>query len=60
MAVIYNCIYCGKEIKSDCIYDGPAMDFPKFIEEKTKQLSEKCNCRENYMKKMAERYGRNK
>jgi DNA-binding XRE family transcriptional regulator len=49
MAVIYNCIYCGKDIKSNCVYDGPALGFSKFIEEKTKELSDNCECRGKHM-----------
>lgn len=62
MAVIYKCVYCGCDIKSDCVYDGPALDFPKFIEEKTKALSEKCSCRKqkNEMANVLKKYGRNK
>jgi len=44
MSVIYKCIHCGKDIESDCIYNGPARDFPKFIADKTKKLSELCDC----------------
>jgi len=45
MAVIYKCIYCNKKIKSDCVYEGPITGFPKFMENKIKELSDKCDCR---------------
>lgn len=45
MAVIFKCRYCGKEIESDCHYEGPALEFSKFIADKAKALSDKCECR---------------
>lgn len=47
MAVIFNCNYCGKEIKDSIDFDGVAVDFQKFIENKTNELSEKCECRKS-------------
>lgn len=43
--MIYNCIYCGREIKSDCIFEGRVNDFMKFMQEKTRGLSDNCECR---------------
>jgi serine protease inhibitor len=45
MPVIYNCIHCGKEIKSDFNYEGSLSGINKWVEEKTRNLSEKCECR---------------
>ncbi len=45
MAVIYNCKYCGKEIKSNMVFEGNLSDFEKWVEKKIDELSEKCKCR---------------
>lgn len=45
MSVIYKCLHCGKAIKSDCVFEGPISKFQKYIDDKTKELSEKCECR---------------
>lgn len=46
MAVIYDCIYCGKGINSDMVFEGRAVDFQKWFDNKVKQLSDKCDCRQ--------------
>ena len=45
MAVIYECKYCGKEISSDMVFEGNAVDFQKWFDNKVKQLSDQCECR---------------
>ena len=45
MAVIYECMYCGKEINSDMCFEGKVIDFKKWFDDKIKQLSDKCECR---------------
>ena len=45
MAVIYNCIYCGKAIESDMIYEGNFSELEKWINNKSKELSDKCECK---------------
>jgi len=45
MAVIYDCMYCGKGISSDMNFEGNAVDFQKWFLDKVKQLSDKCECR---------------
>lgn len=45
MAVIYNCIYCGKPIESDMVFDGTYEEFKIWFENKERFLSEKCDCR---------------
>lgn len=50
MAIIYKCIYCTKDIESDCVYEGKMTGFMKFIENKTKELSDKCECQKEIKK----------
>jgi len=47
MAVIYDCMYCGKGINSDMNFEGNAVDFQKWFLDKVKQLSDKCECRKS-------------
>lgn len=47
MSVLYLCKYCGKEIKSDLVFEGNIEDFQKFMDEKTTELSDQCECRKN-------------
>lgn len=46
MPIIYNCLYCGKPIKEDRLdYEGKAVDFQEWWDNKVKELSDKCECR---------------
>lgn len=47
MAVLYKCKYCGRDIKSDLAFEGDIEDFQKFMDDKTNELSEQCECRKN-------------
>ncbi|WP_069997773.1 hypothetical protein [Cellulosilyticum sp. I15G10I2] len=48
MPVAYNCKHCGKEILSDMVWEGKVSDFPKFLESKINQLSQQCECNNDY------------
>lgn len=52
MAMVYECIYCKKEIESDCIFEGSVDEFMQFMKDKTKGLSDNCECRKQAVKEV--------
>jgi hypothetical protein len=45
MAVVYKCLYCGRKRKGSFVFEGPVNDVQKYIDNMTKELSEKCECK---------------
>ena len=44
--VAYKCMYCGRDILSNCVFEGKFAEFEYFMKAKIKELSDKCKCRE--------------
>jgi hypothetical protein len=44
--VVDKCIYCGKAvpIEGGIVFEGKIKDFQKYVEQKIKEASDKCDC----------------
>jgi hypothetical protein len=46
--VVDKCTYCGNqiEIEGGLVFEGPITEFKDYVEQKIKEASDKCNCRD--------------